>query len=402
MEFTINRDVFLKSLGHANGIIEKKTTLPILSNILIEAKESKIKITATDLDIIYFEEITPREIKKEGSTTTSASILYDILRKLQSNANVELTLLTSNKLKLVSGNSKFNLLCIPSDNFPLSEEDNNQKSFEIFPQKLLKLLEKTKISISNDETRHYLNGIFLHKIKLENKSFLSGVATDSHRLSSSSIEVDSNIQIESIILPKKTIFQLIYLLEQSNKPIKISNNKSKIKFEMDSSVLISKVIEGRFPDYNKVIPKGNDKTLEIKLSEFKNSIERVTTVSTDRKEGLKMFISKDAVQLSVNNPNSGEGVEKINAQFNSDDLNISFNSRYLTDIASQIENESIIIYLKDPGSPALIMDLLDKNSFHVVMPMKIWFILIKVNIRLFLYFSSSNHLIPTTIWAIDL
>ena len=371
MEFSINRDVFLKSLGHANGIIEKKTTLPILSNILIEAKESKIKITATDLDIIYFEEITPHEIKKEGSTTTSASILYDILRKLESNANVELTLLTSNKLKLVSENSKFNLLCIPSDNFPLSEEGNNQKSFEISSQKLLKLLEKTKISISNDETRHYLNGIFLHKTKLENKSFLSGVATDSHRLSSSSIEVDSNIQIESIILPKKTIFQLIYLLEQSNKPIKISNNKSKIKFEMDSSVLISKVIDGRFPDYNKVIPKGNDKTLEIKLSEFKNSIERVTTVSTDRKEGLKMFISKDAVQLSVNNPNSGEGVEKINAKFNSDDLNISFNSRYLTDIASQIENESIIIYLKDPGSPVLIMDLLDKNSFHVVMPMKI-------------------------------
>ena len=371
MEFTINRDVFLKSLGHANGIIEKKTTLPILSNILIEAKESKIKITATDLDIIYFEEITPREIKKEGSTTTSVSILYDILRKLESNANVELTLLTSNKLKLVSGNSKFNLLCIPSDNFPLSEEDNNQKSFEISPQKLLKLLEKTKISISNDETRHYLNGIFLHKTKLENKSFLSGVATDSHRLSFSSIEVDSNIQIESIILPKKTIFQLIYLLEQSNKPIKISNNKSKIKFEMDSSVLISKVIDGRFPDYNKVIPKGNDKTLEIKLSEFKNSIERVTTVSTDRKEGLKMFISKDAVQLWVNNPNSGEGVERINAKFNSDDLNISFNSRYLTDIASQIENESIIIYLKDPGSPVLIRDLLDKNSFHVVMPMKI-------------------------------
>ena len=371
MEFTINRDVFLKSLGHANGIIEKKTTLPILSNILIEAKESKIKITATDLDIIYFEEITPREIKKEGSTTTSASILYDILRKLQSNANVELTLLTSNKLKLVSGNSKFNLLCIPSDNFPLSEEDNNQKCFEISPQKLLKLLEKTKISISNDETRHYLNGIFLHKTKLENKSFLSGVATDSHRLSSSSIEVDSNIQIESIILPKKTIFQLIYLLEQSNKHIKISNNKSKIKFEMDSSVLISKVIDGRFPDYNKVIPKGNDKALEIKLSEFKDSIERVTTVSNDRKEGLKMFISKDAVQLSVNNPNSGEGVERINAKFNSDDLNISFNSRYLTDIASQIENESIIIYLKDPGSPVLIRDLLDKNSYHVVMPMKI-------------------------------
>ena len=371
MEFLIDRDVFLKSLGHAIGIIEKKATLPILSNILIEAKNSKIKITATDLDIIFFEEITPQEVKKEGSTTTSANILYDILRKLQSGAKVELSLQGINKLKLVSGNSKFNLLCMPSDSFPLSNEDINQESFEVSPKKLLKLLNKTKISISNDETRHYLNGIYIHKIKLENKSLLCAVATDTHRLSSSSLEIDSNSHMESIILPKKTIFQLISLLEQSNNSIKISNNKSKIKFEMDNGVLISKVIDGRFPDYNKVIPKNNDKILEIKLNEFKNSIERVISVSLDRKEGLKMFISKEAVQLSVNSPNSGEGSESIKAKFNSNDLNISFNSRYLTDITSQIENDLIVINLKDPGSPVLIRDFSDKNSFHVVMPMKI-------------------------------
>jgi len=371
MEFVINRDTFLKSLSHANGIIEKKTTLPILSNILIEARESKIKITATDLDIIYLEQIKPLEVKREGSTTTSASILYDILRKLEPNSKIEFTLQSANKLKLVSGNSKFHLLCMSSENFPLSEENIEQKNFEISSSKLLKLLNKTKISISNDETRHYLNGIYLHKTILENKSFLCGVATDSHRLSSSSIEIDSNINIEPIILPKKTIFQLISLLEQNNNPIKISNNKSKIKFEMDIGVLISKVIDGRFPDYKKVIPKNNDKILEIKLDKFRNSIERVSTVSSDRKEGLKMLISKDAVQFTVNNPNSGEGVENINAKFNSDNLSISFNSRYLSDIASQIENETITINLKDQGSPVLIRDLLDKNSFHVVMPMKL-------------------------------
>ena len=230
MEFTIDRDTFLKSLGHANGIVEKKTTLPILSNILIEAKNSKIKITPTDLDIIYFEEMLPKKVKKEGSTTTSAITLYDILRRLRPDANVELNLLNDNRLRLVSGNSKFNLLCLSSDNFPLSEEDVGQKKFEVSPQKLLRLLNKTKISISNDETRHYLNGIYLHKTKLENKSFLCGVSTDSHRLSSSSLEIDPNTHIESIILPKKTIFQLISLLEQCNKPVKISNNKSKIKF----------------------------------------------------------------------------------------------------------------------------------------------------------------------------
>ena len=211
----------------------------------------------------------------------------------------------------------------------------------------------------------------MHKISLENKSCLSGVATDSQRVSLSRLEIDPSINMEPIILPKKTIFQLISLLEQSGSKIKISNNKSKIKFEMDSGVLISKVIDGRFPDYTKVIPKGNDKILQIDLGEFKNSIERVTTVSSDRKEGLKMAISKEAVQLSVNNPSSGDGTENINAKFNSDDLNISFNSRYLTDIASQIENEYIIINLKDAGSPVLINDFSDKNSFYVVMPMKI-------------------------------
>jgi len=260
---------------------------------------------------------------------------------------------------------------MPPDNFPLSEEDSSMNSFEISSEKLLRLLNKTKISISNDETRHYLNGIYLHKTTLENKSFLCGVATDSHRLSSASVEINQNINMESIILPRKTIFQLILLLEQSNQNIKISSNKSKIKFEIGGGILISKVIDGRFPDYNKVIPKDNNKILEIKLNEFKNSIDRVTTVSADRKEGLKIFISKNSLQLSVNSLNSGEGVESIDAKFNSENLTISFNSRYLIDIASQIENEKIFIYLKDSGSPVLIKDPLEKNSFHVVMPMKI-------------------------------
>ena len=371
MEITINRDIFLKSLSHAYGVIEKKTTLPILSNILIEAKESKAKITATDLDLIYSEDMPLEELKTEGSTTTSASILYDILRKLEPNSKINLSLQDANKLKLVSGKSKFNLLCISSDNFPISEDDLSQKDFEVSSQQLLKLLNKAKISISNDETRHYLNGIYFHKTNLENKSFLTGVATDSHRLSSSSLEIDQNISFEPIILPKKTIFQLISLLEQTTTNIKISNNKSKVKFLMDKGVLISKVIDGRFPDYSKVVPKDNEKKLQLKLSDFKNSIERVSTVSLDRKEGLKMEIKKDNLRLSVNSPNSGEGVENIDANFNSEDMNVSFNSRYLIDIASQIENETIIMNLKEAGSPVLIRDLSDKLSFHVVMPMKI-------------------------------
>ena len=371
MEFTINRDLILKPLSHACGIIEKKTTIPILSNILIEVKESKIKVTATDLDIIYSEEISLQDLRKEGTTTTSATILHDILRKLDSNSKVEFFLQDANKLKLKSSNSKFNLLCMPSENFPFPEKDANLSTFEIQSTELLKLLNKTKISISNDETRHYLNGIYLHKINFNNNTFLSAVATDSHRLSSSRIPIDPNINFEPIILPKKTIFQLISLLEQNTGKIQISNNKSKIKFNLGSSFLISKVIDGRFPDYSKVIPTNNSKVLKIKLSDFKDSIERVTSVSSDHKEGLKMLATKNSLKLSVNNPNSGEGSENIDAKYDSDDLEISFNSRYLIDITSQIENESILINLKDASSPVLIKDLSDQNSFHVVMPMKI-------------------------------
>tara|TARA_Y100000590_G_scaffold202198_1_gene229705 strand:+ start:412 stop:1527 length:1116 start_codon:yes stop_codon:yes gene_type:complete len=371
MEFSINRDVFLKSLSRAYGIIEKKTTLPILSNILIDAKDSKIVITATDLDIIYSEEVTLEQLGKEGSTTTSASVLYDILRKLEPNAKVELSLQSANKLKLISGNSKFNLLCIPSENFPLSDENIQQNAFKVSSQKMLKLLNKTKISISNDDTRHYLNGIYLHKTIVENKSFLSGVATDSHRLSSSRLEIETNTNFESIILPKKAISQLIFLLEQDMNDIKISNNKSKIKFETGSGILVSKVIDGRFPDYTKVVPQNNDKILQVKLSEFKNAIERVTTVSSDRKEGLKMTIAQDTLQLSVNSPTSGEGVENVKGKFSSENMSVSFNSRYLIDISSQIENEAIVLNFKDAGSPVLVRDLSDKNSFHVIMPMKI-------------------------------
>ena len=371
MEFTINRDVFLKCLSHAYGIIEKKNTLPILSNVLVEAKNSKIKITATDLDIIYSEEIPTLELKKDGATTTSANILYDILRELDTNSSVMVSLQSANKLQLVSGNFKSNLLCLPSEDFPLSEENIEKKTFDVPSDKLLKLLNKTKVSISSDETRHYLNGIYLHKINTENKTFLCGVATDSHRLSSSSLEINSNTDFESIILPKKAIYQIISLLEHHTGVVKISNNKSKIKFAMDNSILISKVIDGRFPDYSKVVPKNNEKVLEIKSNELKNSIKKVTAVSSDRKEGLKMMISQDVLQLSVNSPNSGENIDNIKAKFNSENMNISFNGRYLVDILSQIESDFIIINLQDAGSPVLVRDLSDKNSYHVVMPMKI-------------------------------
>ena len=371
MEIKIDRDTLFHALDHIQGLIEKKTTLPILSNVLIQTKESKLILTSTDSDTIFIEEIANVEIIDQGSTTTNSSIFYDIVRKFSSSSIIGIKLLNDSKLQINSGNSNFNLLCLSSNDFPLSAQEFEKINLKINSKKLLKLINKTKFSISNDETRHYLNGILLHKTKIKDASFLTAVATDSHRLSISNLPFDGEIDFEPIILPKKTIFLLSSLLESVDGDVSISNDKTKIQFEFQSSVLISKAIDGTFPNYSQVIPKNNEKVLKINLKDFTNSVDGVISVSSDRKEGVQMNISPKNVKFSVNNPNSGDGTIIVDAEFNSESMNISFNSRYLTDISSQIEGENIIFYLNDVGSPAIIKDLGDKDSFYVVMPMKI-------------------------------
>ena len=234
---------------------------------------------------------------------------------------------------------------------------------------MLKLLNKSKFSISNDETRHYLNGVFLHQTEHDKNYFLTAAATDGHRMSISKTKLNSKINFESIILPKKTIYQLVTLLEDQEATIKICNIKSKIKFEFNNSILISKLIDGKFPNYIQVIPTTNEKKLEINLNNFLSSVDRVASVSTDKKEGVKFQLLKDILKLSVNNPNSGDGSETLEVKFDYE-LNISFNSKYLIDVASQINGEKIIFYLNETASPALIKDPVDKDSIFVIMPMK--------------------------------
>ena len=370
MQFVIKRDILLKSLNFVQGVVEKKNTLPILSNVLLQLKDKRLSIVATDLDIIFYDEITDVKVINEGSTTTSAAILYDILRKISSNSELNFDLKSDNKLSLKSDNADFNLLCLPIDNFPSFADEFEGHEINLNNQRFLKLLNKTKISISNDDTRHYLNGVFLHITEAHDRSFLTGVATDSHRLSSSSLEIEKTSNFSSLILPRKTVFQLCSLLAESTDQLSMQTGDNRIKFTLGKMKLISKVIDGKFPDYKKVVPSTNDKTLLVSSDEFISSIERVASVSLDRKEGVKLVINKDNVQLSVNSANSGDGNEKIKAQFNSENLNISFNSKYLIDIASEVEDKNLKINFKDSISPVLIEDASDKNSYYVIMPMK--------------------------------
>jgi len=371
MQFVIKRDVLLKSLTLVQGIIEKKNTLPILSNVLLDAKGGKLSIIATDLDLVFYDEISEIKINTEGATTTSAAILYDILRKISGNSDIKFDLKNENKINLVTDNSDFNLLCLPTDNFPNFADDfeNNEISFN--KSKFLALLNKTKIAISNDDTRHYLNGIYLHTTESQNRTYLTGVATDSHRLSSSSIEIETGKTFHPLILPRKTVFQLCNLLADTSEKVLIQTSDSKIQFKIGKTKLISKVIDGKFPDYKKVVPVGNNKILTVSSLDFVQAIERVITVSLDRKEGVKLILGKDNVKFSVNSTNSGEGNEVIKSNFTAEEMTVSFNSKYLVDIASEVEDKNLKINLKDPTSPVLVEDMSDKNSYYVVMPMKI-------------------------------
>ena len=369
MKFNVNQQDLQQALNYCQGVIEKRSTLPVLSNILLNATKSILTITATDLDLIFIHQLKNVEILNEGRTTTTSSTIYDIVRKLSSGKKINLTLNDKNKLHLESEKSIFNLNCIDPSEFPFTDDSFDQNEFSLKSKQLLKLLNKCKFSISNDETRHYLSGIYLHQTEVEEKNYLTAVATDSHRMSISKIRLDQKVNFEPIILPKKTIFQLCALLDNYDGEVKISNMKSKIKFELTNSILISKLIDGKFPNYIQVIPKNNQKKLEVNLKSFLNSVDRVASVSLDKKDGVKFTLTKDNLNLSVNNTNSGDGKETLVVNFEHD-LEISFNSRYLIDVASQLDGEKIELFLNDTGSPALIKDPGDFDSIFVVMPMK--------------------------------
>ena len=369
MKFSVNQKDLQNSLNYCQGVVEKRSTLPILSNVLLEAKNENLKITATDLDLIFIQNISNIEIIQEGETTTSCSIMYDIVRKFNNEKKINFNLISENKINLESDKSSFNLNCLKASEFPITESDFNENKFLLNSKKLLKLLNKCKFSVSSDETRHYLSGIFLHLTDNEEKKFLTAVATDSHRMAISKTLLSEEINFEPVILPKKTIFQLCSLLDDYDGDVKISNIKTKIKFEFNNIILISKLIDGKFPNYFQVIPKDNQKKLEIDLKPFLTSVDRVASVSLDKKDGLRMNLINNNLNLSVNNSNSGDGKETLAVNFDHE-IDISFNPRYLIDVASNMDGNKIEIYLKESGSPALIKDPSDFDSIYVIMPMK--------------------------------
>ncbi len=374
LEVTVERSLLIKALGHAQSVVERRNTLPILSNIKIEAVRNTLSLTATDTDIEITEEIAA-SVTKQGAITVPAQTLYDIIRKLPDGAQIELigTDSAGGKLKINTASCNFSLASLPVNDFPVMDSGNMTHSFKLHPLELIALIDKTKFAISTEETRYYLNGIFLHTRENENGDIkLCTVATDGHRLAKVEIAAPEGAKnINGVIIPRKTIGEIRKLAEDCTSDIDISLSDSKISFVCGEAVLVSKLIDGTFPDYDKVIPSGNDKIAEIDANALARAVDRVSTISSEKTRAVKLTLETGKLTVSATSEENGAAKEELEIIYSDNSFDIGFNSRYLLEMVSVLKGERIQIILKDGNSPALVRDCGDPNSIFVIMPMNI-------------------------------
>ncbi|MBU6471712.1 MAG: DNA polymerase III subunit beta [Alphaproteobacteria bacterium] len=373
MKITVERGAFLKALSHVQSVVERRNTIPILSNVMIEAGKGRLKLTATDLDIEIVESI-PADVLRNGSATAPAHMLYDIVRKLPEGAQVQAELLTSEggRLAVSAGTVRFELACLPQEDFPQMAAGALPHRFRLAADDLKHLIDKTRFAISTEETRFYLNGIYLHAAKDGKTQAMRAVATDGHRLARYELDLpDGAAEMPGVIVPRKTVAELRRLLDDAEGAIDVSLSDTKIQFTTDGVELTSKLIDGTFPDYQRVIPSGNDKALVLDSKEFAQSVDRVSTISADKTRAVKLNLSQDRVTLTVVNPDSGTATEDVGATYSAAPIEIGFNARYLLDITGQIEGKEVRFLLSDAGSPTIIEDTDDPRTLYVLMPMRV-------------------------------
>jgi DNA polymerase-3 subunit beta len=371
MKFTIERSQLLKSLGHVQSVVEKRNTIPVLSNVLLEADNGQLTLKATDMDLEITETLEA-EIGEAGITTAPAHMLYDIARKLPDGAQVDLVYPDENgHLSISAGRSKFSLACIDADDFPAMSEDALPCNFSISPADLKSMIDRTKFAVSTEETRYYLNGIYMHAHSSEGVDVLRAAATDGHRLARVEIPLPAGAKVMSgVIIPRKTIGEIRKLIEEVEGEISISVSETKIKFSFDGVILTSKLIDGTYPDYERVVPSDNDKLLEIDVLEFKAAVDRVSVVS-ERSRGVKAALTAGKVTISASVPEAGSGVEEVEASYEAEDLEVGFNFRYLLDILQEIKGDTVQFSMKDGASPTVVQDIADKSALYVLMPMRV-------------------------------
>lgn len=375
MKATIERATLLRCLSHVQSVVERRNTIPILSNVLIEADEGgSVKVMATDLDLQVIENMSAASVESGGAITVSAHLLFDIARKLPEGSQVGLET-ADNRMAIKAGRSRFSLPTLPRDDFPTIVEGDLPTSFELPAKTLAELIDRTRFAISTEETRYYLNGIFLH-VADDDKPVLKAAATDGHRLARFTIDQPAGAEgMPDVIVPRKAVAELRKLLEESmDANVQIDLSASKIRFTMGGEggvVLTSKLIDGTFPDYSRVIPTGNDKLLKIDPRSFYEGVDRVATIATEKTRAVKMALEADKVVLSVTSPDNGTATEEVAAQYGAEGFEIGFNANYLKDILSQIDSDTVELHLADAGAPTLIRKDDKSPALYVLMPMRV-------------------------------
>ena len=377
MRATVERSHLLRSLSHVHRVVERRNTIPILSIVLVRAEGGRLTLKATDLDLEVTETVAA-EVGLAGATTVPAHILHDIVRKLPDGAEVSLDTGDGSLLALKSGRSRFTLQILPESDFPDLTTGEFPTRFSLPASTLKKLIERTQFAISTEETRYYLNGIYLHVVTVGKKPMLRAVATDGHRLAQAQFDAPAGSEkMTGVIVPRKAVGEIQKLVESGEANVDVELSDTKIRVTIAASgaggdvVLTSKLIDGTFPDYGRVIPQGNDKIMKVARGEFAEAVDRVSTISSERGRAVKLALSEGKMTLSVNNPDSGSAVEELGVDYPGDDIEIGFNSRYLLDVAGQLETGNAEFRFADPGSPTLILDEGASDALYVLMPMRV-------------------------------
>ncbi|MCA0911201.1 DNA polymerase III subunit beta [Qipengyuania gaetbuli] len=374
MKATIERATLLRCLSHVQSVVERRNTIPILSNVLIEAEGNGLKVMATDLDLQVVEHMDAASVESSGAITVSAHLLFDIARKLPEGSQVSLET-AENRMAIKAGRSRFSLPTLPRDDFPVIVEGDLPTSFELPAKTLAEMIDRTRFAISTEETRYYLNGIFLH-VSDEDQPVLKAAATDGHRLARFTLPRPAGAEgMPDVIVPRKAVAELRKLLEEKmDGNVQIDLSASKIRFTLGGEggvVLTSKLIDGTFPDYSRVIPTGNDKLLKLDPRTFHEGVDRVATIATEKTRAVKMGLEKDKVVLTVTSPDNGTATEELPAEYGADGFEIGFNASYLKDILGQIDSDSVEIHLADAGAPTLIRKDDNSPALYVLMPMRV-------------------------------
>lgn len=372
MRVTLERSHLLASLSHVHRVVERRNTIPILSNVLMRTEEGHLSLKATDLDI-EAQETVPAVVERPGATTVPAYMFYDIVRKLPEGSQVCLEASGDGAtLSISSGRSRFSLQMLPESDFPDITIGTFSHSFSLEAGALKALIDRTQFAISNEEIRYYLNGIFLHTVDGPSGPLFRAVATDGHRLARADVAApEGAVGMPGIIVPRKAVGEIQRLIEDPKAEVTVELSDAKIRLSVGDVVLTSKLIDGTFPDYSRVIPQGNDKVMRVAKSEFAEAVDRVSTISSERGRAVKLALAEGHMTLTVVNPDSGTATEEVIVEYDAAPMEIGFNARYLLDIAGQLTSETVVFRLADAGSPTLIQDDGDAATLYVLMPMRV-------------------------------